>query len=240
MDFRQQLRASETIIVSAAHGRLEELRKGIADGGDVNFQRSESTPVMVSIRNNHPACLKLLLENQADASLGTSTRWAPLHEASFHDRVELIELLLAQPSVNVGVMDRHRDTPLMVAINRQSHGAFGRLLQDTPEGLIDHQNIHGETALFLATKAESQDMVAHLVARGADPTLANYDGQTPADYAAASGWTAGQALLAQARRAWAPHGSAPAPVDSPVADATVDPAEPAPVLSRIGKRRFGG
>lgn len=240
MDFRQQLRANETIIVSAAHGRLEELRKAISDGGDVNFQRSESTPVMVSIRNNHVECLKLLLDNGADASLATSARWTPLHEASLHDRVDLIELLLAQPAVNLGVMDRYRDTPLMVAINRQSQEAFARLLKDTPEDVIDHRNIHGETALFLATKAESQDMVAHLVARGADPSLANYDGQTPADYAAASGWTAGQALLAQARRSWSPQGSTPVAPEAAVEEAAVEPNEPAPVLSRIGKRRFGG
>lgn len=238
MNFRQALRASETIIVSSAHGRLDELRQAVEDGGDVNYQRSESTPVMLTIRNNHPECLKFLLEKGADPSVGTNTRWTPLHEAAFHERAELIDVLLAHRLVNLGATDRSKETPLMVAINRQSQEAFDRLLVETPQDSLDHRNLNGETALFLATKAESQDMVARLVARGADPTVSNYDDQTPADYAAAAGWAAGQSLLAQARRAWGARQDE-AVVDEPTVATGSEPEEAAPVLSRIGKRRFG-
>lgn len=240
-DFRQLLRASEGVLHSAAHGRIEPLRKAIADGGDVNFQSMDNGPVMLAVRNNHAECLALLLEHGANPSPVTRSRWSPLHEASFHNQEHLVEALLAHHQVEAARLDIDKNTALMVAINQQAERAFDALIKATPDDLLDHQNWDGETALFLATKQESQTMVAQLVARGANPTLANADGLTPAEAAGAAGWSLGQTLLSQARRSWEARtqGATPAVGEETPGLAEPEPAESAPLVRRLGKRKFG-
>jgi len=235
VDFRQALRASEQILNSAAFGRVEALRQGIANGGDVNFQRAESTPLMLSVRNNHPDCVRVLLENGANPRLGMMSGWKPIHEAARYNQTELVRILAAHTPDTVGDVNNNDDTALMVAIANDAAESFDCVLEAGIEGILNHRNYDGETALFLATRAESSAMVAALIARGADPSIADRGGVSPADLAAKNGWAEGVGLLAQARRAWGAQ-------VAPSAESVPDPDEPStpagPALSSIGKRRF--
>src|SRR5207344_532078 len=67
---------------------------------------------------------------------------------------------------------------------------------------IDHQNSTGESPLHRAVESRSQDGVRFLIERGANPTLKNDDGRTPAALAQRLEEPAVLPILREAEKAW--------------------------------------
>ena len=103
------------------NGNLEEVRRALARGEDVNKTNQYSaTGLMRAVWNKHNAVVDLLL-SQPGVNVNwvnNNDGWTALHYAWYYNNVEGLKMLLAHPSMNShNVKNRDGRTPLMVAIN---------------------------------------------------------------------------------------------------------------------------
>ena len=81
-----------------------------------------------------------------------------LHYAARHDHGDLLDLLLAQPGLDVNIKDYRNATPLMEACVRGSENSLRKLLQ--VDGIeINCQNKSGRTALHLAFENDNPSCI---------------------------------------------------------------------------------
>ena len=112
-------------------GKLEEVRRALARGDDVNSKGEfNTTGLMLAVWKNHNPVVRLLLEqptvalNCIDQTGGTA-----LHFAADGDNVEGVQLLLADPRLNtVNHKDRWGWTPGMAAMKWKSVNALRELV----------------------------------------------------------------------------------------------------------------
>ncbi|SDG75744.1 ankyrin repeat domain-containing protein [Roseospirillum parvum] len=97
-----------------------------------------------------------------------------LMAAASHNRVEVLDLLLAEGAV-VGLTDKAGNTALSWAARDSSLRAAERLLAVGADP--NHQNSQGLTPLMLAVQADDAALVEALLKAGADPGLADHAGQ---------------------------------------------------------------
>ena len=113
---------TRNFLSACSAGDLELAKSSLAGGADVNGRRG------------------YLLMSQS--GLHSAARWGD-------DRGELLDLLLAQPGLDVNIRDDHNWTPLMEACFGGSENSLMKLLQ--VDGIeINYQNFSGQTALHLA------------------------------------------------------------------------------------------
>ena len=110
-----------------------------------------------------------------------------LHLAALGDHGDLVDLLLAQPGVDVNIKDAANYTPLMEACIKGRENIIGKLLQ--VEGIeLNCQSRRGKTALHLATEFDFPNCVQLLrEAPGLEWNLRDVDGDTPLLTAAGCG-----------------------------------------------------
>ena len=104
--------------------------------------------------------------------------------SSTDDGVEAMGVLI-EAGANVEARGRHGRTPLHAAANERSQGAVLALLKHGAEvnAKKNGQNTPLHDAAFHAGRRGTAEVVDVLLRRGADETIANADGQTPADIA---------------------------------------------------------
>lgn len=95
-----------------------------------------------------------------------------------YSRKALTEELLAR-GANVEAADGVGSTPLMYAVEHNERDILIDLLNAHAD--VNHQNQPGNTALYLAVNQKNPVSCALLLEHGANPNLANGEGQTPLD-----------------------------------------------------------
>lgn len=157
----------QTILMTAARtGNADVVRMLLDRGGeDVNARESSygETALMWAVSENHPAAAKLLIEHGADIN-ARSTKMN-----YDQDRFGLEGVITVLPH---GYW-----TPLMYAA-RQGSSAAARVLAESGASL-DLTDPDGTSALILAIINSHFDTAALLLAKGADPNLADSTGMTP-------------------------------------------------------------
>jgi len=66
-------------------------------------------------RRNYDSEVSSLLEDYPELNVNwvNNNQWSALHSASFNSHVEVVELLLAHPSIDVNVKNEDGDTPFL-------------------------------------------------------------------------------------------------------------------------------
>ncbi len=83
------------IQVAAMQGNIDEIRKHIKAGSDLNeIDAYGSTPLIIAITFGKTEVAKALIEAGADLTIGNNEGSAPLHVAAFFCRREIVEALL--------------------------------------------------------------------------------------------------------------------------------------------------
>ena len=105
--------------------------------------------------------------------------YSGLHYAARFNYGDLLDLLLAQPGLEVNIRDKYNRTPLMVACGWGSENSVRKLLQVA--GIkINCQDIWGGTALQLALENDYPGCIRILrEASGLDWNLKDQNGDTP-------------------------------------------------------------
>jgi ankyrin repeat protein len=147
----------------------------------------DQTPLMLAAHHNHAEIVELLLTCQLDVGInyrdfkGTTA----LAKACMRGQPDLVALLLEHGASPL-VEDKGGVTPLMRACNHSDVGATQALL-DHDATNVDARDVGMQTALFHACAEDAVECVKLLLAKKADPSLANKQGITPMMLACSSG-----------------------------------------------------
>lgn len=194
--------------IAAKKGYMGLVQAFVDRGWSVNDQNlSGETPLMLAIQYGHRDVFQVLMEHKPNMSLKDQRNNTALLKAIWHCDHEMAEILLDNGSdVNVRNVD-HCDAlgmaiskdaaDIVESIFRRGHGnpsaiidASWRNAIQTVKRLIDMgtvdidaQNKDGETALIIAVKRNSREMIEILVNAGADTEIKTKNGFKALDLA---------------------------------------------------------
>ncbi|MFD9523043.1 ankyrin repeat domain-containing protein [Streptomyces sp. NPDC059979] len=149
------------------------------------------TPLLLAALGDHLAAAELLLAAGADPNAPDSREDSPWLVTGVTGSVRMMRLLLpAGPDLRQ--LNRFGGISLIPAAER-GHTAYVRAVLDETDIDVDHVNRLGWTALLEAVilgdgGPRHAEIVATLLAAGADPVLADHDGVTPYEHAARRGF----------------------------------------------------
>ncbi|XP_060806287.1 uncharacterized protein LOC106140771 isoform X2 [Amyelois transitella] len=127
------------------------------------------------------------LRRGAGVNVQDDNGYTPLHHACLHGRKEIVRLLLAADA-SPCVVDKKGATPLHLAAFKGDSDVVAMLLaHNNPPVNIDQLTSDHETALLIAAHFGYVDVVAQLMAKGADVTIENNNGESALDLAAQYG-----------------------------------------------------
>ena len=228
-DLYAAVRAGEDLLHAAGHGRVEGVKRALAQGADVNTLRSDQTALMGSTSRRSLDCVQVLIEHGANVDLKNRMGWAPIHEAAAKDFSEIVEVL-ATGGANVDAHDRLGVTPLIAAIRNKSNTAALKLLEVGASAQAP--DFDGKSPVMWAVVMENDTLLSALVARGAPLAHKDQAGRTAMDFAKESGWDLGLGILEQAARIQAK-------ATAQAEDVSAEAVPAVPMVSKIGKRKMG-
>jgi ankyrin repeat protein len=186
--------ASYTGLHLAAHeGRIEEIKRLIASGADLNARDSAGrTPTHVAAFASHDDALIALAKGGADMNALENRVYDVVTIAAVANDPELVSLAMKlgnQPDLITSVYD---GTALIAAAHLGHHDVVARLVSGGAP--LDHVNNLGWTALVEAVVlgdggSDHIKTVQILVDAGADKTIGDRDGVTPLQHATLRGYT---------------------------------------------------
>ncbi|KAM4042067.1 ankyrin repeat and SOCS box protein 3 isoform 2-T3 [Anomaloglossus baeobatrachus] len=157
-------------------------------GADPNDLTNDvTTPLFLAVESGCEAVVKLLIKYKANINGPHScSGWNPLHQASFMERTDLIQLLL-QNGVDTEGKDDFGITPLFIAAQYGKYESLNLLLSNGAD--VNCQAKDKATPLFIAAQEGHEKCAELLLSTGADPNLyCNEDGwQLPIHAAAQMG-----------------------------------------------------
>ena len=167
----------ETKLYRAAYaGDLEECRRLVAAGANVNIARYDgSTPLITASYYGHLSIVKLLCDHDADVNIRDKDGGTALMYASYNGHLTTVKLL-CDHDADVNIRDKDGWTALMRA------SGYGKT--DVVEYLISRGasvndvNNNGYSALMRAAWYGHLEIVKNLVENGADKNIKNNDGDT--------------------------------------------------------------
>jgi ankyrin repeat protein len=190
------------LIAAAARGDGRRVEDLIAAGAPINVQDERGrTPVMAATYGNHVDAVAALLRAGADVNIRDGMLNNPFLYAGAEGHLDILKLTYAA-GADPTLTNRFGGTALIPAAER-GHVAVVRYLLTETTVDVNHVNRLGWTALLEAIMLgdggpRHQQIVALLIAHGADVNLADKDGVTPLAHARARGYRAIETQLTAA------------------------------------------
>jgi ankyrin repeat protein len=177
---------------AAALGDAAQIRKLLADGADPKARdASGRTPLHVAAFGSHYDAVRALVAGGADINALENRRYDVITIAAVKDDVRMVKLALEHGG-NAKLITSPYDGTALIAAAHLGHAEVVKALIDGGAPL-DHVNNLGWTALIEAVilgdgGARHIATVAHLVAAGANRTIADRGGVTPLQHARQRGF----------------------------------------------------
>jgi len=194
---------------AAADGDIEQVKKLIAQGADVNEKRGLGTPLHYASEKGHTEVAKLLISRGAHVNAMDRNLAKPLHYAAKQGNKQTVELLLSK-GADINAKNRDGRTPLFEAMKSSAAGrkevvellaskgakvpAFHlavymadmeKLIKCLEEGInVNTPSDCNITALHAAANSGKKEIVEFLISKGADVDAEDALGVTPLYYAA--------------------------------------------------------
>jgi len=162
--------ASAAVATAARNADVDEVRKLIAAGSDVNTPEADGTSALLwAAYQSSPELVSLLLEAGADANASNNFGVTPLLQASRYGDAATITALITG-GADIAKATREGETPLMAAARAGSVEAVKVLLEHgaDPNAV---ESLEDQTALMWAAADGHLDVVDVLLTAGADPNL---------------------------------------------------------------------
>ena len=187
------------LLAAAASGDADAVRAAIAAGAEVDVRDDHRrTPLLHAAEGDHTAAARVLVAAGADPDAQDDQLASPWLVTGVTGSVEMMRILLpAGPDLTL--RNRYGGVSVIPAAER-GHVDYVRAVLDETDIDVDHVNNLGWTALLEAVilgdgGRRHQEIVAILLAAGADPRLADRDGVTALEHAERSGYREIAALL---------------------------------------------
>ncbi|MFE5810683.1 ankyrin repeat domain-containing protein [Streptomyces sp. NPDC056491] len=187
------MNAHDRLLLDAARrGDAAAVGTALAAGAAVEARDEElRTPLLLAVLGDHPAAAELLVAAGADPNAPDSREDSPWLVTGVTGSVRMMRLLLpAGPDLKQ--RNRFGGISLIPAAER-GHTAYVRAVLAETDIDADHVNRLGWTALLEAVilgdgGLRHEEVVAALLAAGADPLLPDREGVTPYEHAARRGF----------------------------------------------------
>ncbi len=159
------------------------------------------TPLLIATHANAVEAARVLIEAGADVNAKDSIQDTPFLYAGAEGRTEILRLILATGKANLKDTNRYGGTALIPAAHH-GHPETVRVLLKT-QIAIDHVNNLGWTALLETIILSDggpvhQDILAQLIAAGANVNIADAEGVSPLTHARQRGYAEMVELLEKA------------------------------------------
>ena len=164
---------------------LEQLKKAINEGADINAARDDgATPLYVAAKNGHSEVVQhLLAKGGIDVNEADNDGVTPLYAAAQEGHSEVVKHLLAKEDIDVNKADNDGDTPLYIAA-QNGHLDVVKYLLAKEDIDVNKADYELATPLYAAAYNGHLNVIERLVENGADVNKADTNGTTPL-YAAA-------------------------------------------------------
>jgi ankyrin repeat protein len=152
----------------------------------------ERSPLLIATRDNDIETARALIAAGADVNAKDQIADTPFLYAAAEGRLEILRMILATGRANLADTNRYGGTALIPAAHH-GHPEVVRELLKTGIA-VNHVNRLGWTALLETIILSDggpvhQDILAQLIAAGADVNLADAEGASPLTHAKRRGYT---------------------------------------------------
>jgi ankyrin repeat protein len=162
--------AAANVAGAARNADIDEVRKLIAAGSDVNAPEADGTSALLwAAHQGSPELVSMLIKAGGDPNVANSFDVTPLLEASRAGDVATMRALL-DGGADVAQAVREGETPLMAAARTGNVEAV-KLLLDRGADVNATESIEGQTALMWAAAEGHLGVVDLLLDKGADPNV---------------------------------------------------------------------
>jgi ankyrin repeat protein len=168
MERVQQAKKNKSLFEAVTKGDIEQVKKLIAQGADVNVAEGENawTPLLAAAKGAHSEVVKVLLANGANVNLAETYGYTALYYAIWNDDEEIVKALISGGAdVNKGPADGEGDySPLCYAIWR-GHASIVKDVLDAGADL-NVKDESGYTPFYWAAFTSKKEVFDLILSRG--------------------------------------------------------------------------
>ena len=182
----RNLAGATALYFAAEGGHVRVADRLIGLGADVKLTgRSGISPVAAAAYAGSDRIVEALIAHGADERVADDTGKPPIVYAAARAKLDIVERLLGR-NIDINARYQHELTLLMWAsgadekVSEADATKVVKYLLDAGARL-DDRDARGRTALMIAAEGGRAEIVALLLARGADPTLKDEGGKRAAD-----------------------------------------------------------
>ena len=182
----RNLAGATALYFAAEKGHVSVAKRLIELGADVNLTgRSRISPVAAAAYAGSDAIVEALIAHGADERVADETGKPPIVYAAARAKLDILRRLLGR-DIDVNARYQH-DLTLLMWASGADEGVPDAVAIEVVKYLadagarIDDRDARGRTALMIAAEGGRAEIVALLLARGADPSLKDQAGKRAAD-----------------------------------------------------------
>ncbi len=198
-----ELKLKEKLFDEVNLGRLEDVKKRLAQGISVNvIDDIHNTPLHIAAKMGNLEMVKYLVSVHANINAQDIYGKTPLYcAAESHAGKKIIKYLIKKGSKldlrvskseesTIDILNRSGHRTIVEELVNNLHSAVQKNLIKKVDRLINQgidvnsQNSHGQTSLHIATRYAHLDMIKHLITVGANPNIKDNKMYTAIHYAA--------------------------------------------------------
>jgi len=169
------------LVTATDYGAIPVIEKLLDDGADINMTL-QRTALHAAAANGNLEIVELLIERGADINLQDIHGRVPMFVALAEHQPEVARRLAkADTDPNARTVDG--STLLMAAARAEDIELFQWALDHGADVNATRPEKNNATALIIAARKGNPEIVGLLLARGADPKIANHEGKTALDLA---------------------------------------------------------
>lgn len=185
----------------ARYEMVKVIQKLMEMGLDINKRFYHGTTSIIhtaAANKTQGLCAFLLEQNPAFIDSVDISGRRPIHIATSHGNLELVQLFLDK-GAKIDVLDKKHNTPLFLAEKNRSHKVAALLIANGAG--LKHKDGFDRSLLFYTIKTKNQNLTQRLLRSGADVNHKGTLGNTPLMYAAFYGNADAAFLLLNSKEA---------------------------------------